>query len=215
MNATFRNLLLSAVLIAVPAGGFTLAEMYISPTAQDASATQASAGLGDLSAYKTIVTDTQAIAATGDYTAAERRITDLETLWDKNAAALRQGDRGAWNNVDAAADGAFKALRAGAPDKATVDVALARLATTLDAPAATTAAASGPVQYVSGIAVTDQSGRALPCEELIGQLRDAIGTTTPTTAVSGLQAKALERCNADDDARADAYSAQALAQIKG
>ena len=94
MNSTLRSLALSATLIAVPAAGFALAEMMISPTAQTTAATQ-SPGLGDLSAYKTIVADTQTIAATGDFAAAEHRITDLETLWDQNASALRQADRAA------------------------------------------------------------------------------------------------------------------------
>jgi hypothetical protein len=213
MTSPLRNFLLSAVLIAVPVAGFTLAEMYISPPSQAASAAPASPGLGDLTAYKTIVTDTQAIAATGDLAAAEHRITDLETLWDQNAAALRQADRAAWNSVDGAADEAFSALRAATPDKAKVDKALASLLAMLDAPV--TAAASGAIQYVSGVAVTDESGRALPCEELIGQVRDALGGATPSAEVADLQSKALERCNADDDAHADAYSAQALALIKG
>ena len=212
MNSTFRNLALSATLIAVPAAGFALAEMFISPVAQATAAAQ-SPGLGDLSAYKTIVTDPRTIAATGDFAAAEHRVTDFETLWDKNASALRQADRVAWNSVDAAADAAFSALRAGSPDKAKVDAALAALSSALDAPVP--AAASGPVQYVAGIAVTDASGRALPCEELIGQLRTTIGSTTPAPAVAGLQTKALERCNADDDAHANAFSAEALSQIKG
>lgn len=212
MNATIRNLALSATLIAVPAAGFALAEMFISPVSQTTAATQ-SPGLGDLSAYKTIVADTQTIAATGDFTAAEHRITDLETLWDQNASALRQADRAAWNSVDAAADDAFSALRAGTPDGATVTAALATLAATLEAPVP--AAASGPIQYVSGIAVTDETGRARPCEELIGELRSQIGTTTPSVDVTDLQSRALERCNADDDSHANAFSAQALALIKG
>lgn len=213
MTPTLKNLLLSAVLIAVPAGGFALAEIMISPPAQSAATAAASPGLGDLSAYKTIVADTQTIAATGDLKAAEVRITDLEALWDQNATVLRQADRAAWNSVDAAADDAFSALRAGSPDQAAVEGALIKLAGTLDAPVP--AVAAGPVHYVSGIAVTDETGRALPCEELIGQLRSAIGTTTPAAGVADLQAKALERCNADDDARADAFSAQALAMMKG
>ena len=64
-------------------------------------------------------------------------------------------------------------------------------------------------------AVTDESGRAIPCEDLIGQLRTAIGSTTPVAAVADLQTKALERYNADDDAHADAFSAQALALLNG
>ena len=212
MNSTFRNLALSATLIAVPAAGFALAEMVFSPAAQTSAAIQ-SPGLGDLSAYKTILTDTRTIAATGDFTAAEHRITDLETLWDQNASALRQADRAAWNTVDASADEAFSSLRAGSPDQATVDAALAALSSALDAPVP--AAATGPVQYVSGIAVTDESGRPIPCEDLIGQLRTAIGSSTPPAAVADLQSRALERCNADDDAHADAFSAQALALLNG
>jgi hypothetical protein len=212
MNATLRNLALSATLIAVPAAGFALAETLLSPAAQTTAAAQAP-GLGDLSAYKTIVADTQTIAATGDFTAAEHRITDLEALWDQNASALRQADRTAWNSVDAAADDAFSALRAGTPDGATVTAALATLAATLETPAPS--AASEPIQYVSGIAVTDETGRARPCEELIGELRIQIGTRTPSADVTDLQSRALERCNADDDAHANAFSAQALALIKG
>lgn len=212
MNATLRNLALSATLIAVPAAGFALAEKLISPAAQTTTAAQSS-GLGDLSAYRTIVADTQTIAATGDFAAAEHRITDLETLWDQNASVLRQADRAAWNSVDAAADDAFSALRADTPDGATVTAALATLAATLEAPVP--AAASGPIQYVSGIAVTDETGRARPCEELIGELRTQIGTRTPSADVTDLQSRALERCNADDDAHANAFSAQALALIKG
>lgn len=212
MNRTLRNLALSATLIVVPAAGFALAEMMISPATQTTVAAQ-SLGLGDLSAYKTIVTDTQTIAATGDLKAAEHRITDLETLWDENASALRQADRAAWNAVDTAADDAFSALRANSPVQARVDAALAALSATLDAPVP--AVATGPVKYVAGIAVTDESGRAIPCEELIGQLRTAIGSTTPAAAVADLQTKALERCNADDDTHADAFSAQALALLNG
>lgn len=212
MDSTFRNLALSATLIAVPAAGFALAEMMISPSPRTTAAAQ-SPRLGDLSAYKTIVADTRTIAATGDFAAAEHRITDLETLWDQNASALRQADRAAWNTVDAAADDAFPALRAGTPDKATVDAAVAALSATLEAPVQ--AAASGPIQYVSAIAVTDETGRAIPCEDLIVQLRTAIGSTTPVAAVADLQTRALERCNADDDAHADAFSAQALALLNG
>lgn len=211
MALPLRNLALSAFLIAVPAGGFALAETYLGPTTHQSSV--ASTPLGDLSAYKDIVADTQRIASSGDITAAERRITDLETLWDNQATALRQVDQSAWTAVDGAADDAFAALRAKNPDPAAVDATLATLQSTLEAPAPL--AATGPVQYVTGIAVTDESGRALPCEDLVGQLRNATAGVTPTAKVAELQSKALERCNADDDARADAFAAQALSQIKG
>lgn len=213
MTSTLHNLLLSAALIAVPAGGFALARMTLEPAPQATASAPPAQGLGDLTAYRTIVHDTQAIVRRGDLSAAENRITDLETLWDQNAGALRPADPGAWGAIDSAADGVFSALRAQAPDRARVEAALASLAATLDAPAQ--AAAAGPVRLVSGVAVTDETGHALPCEAMIGQLRDAIGTTTPSPQVADLLSRALERCNADDDTHADALSAQAIAQIRG
>ncbi len=208
-----RNLLLSAALIAVPVAGFALFEAYLVAAAPSAEATaQISAGLGDLSAYSEIVSATQSIAATGDLAAAEKRITDLEVLWDQNAATLRQADPGAWGAIDDAADRTFSALRASTPNPVTVSDALNALAATLAAPVA---APAGTVQQVMGIDVTDATGHPLPCEEMINQVRAQIGTTTPNAAVADLLSRALERCNADDDAHADAFSAQALAQLKG
>ena len=101
MNSSLKNLLLSVTLIAVPAGGVAFAERVLAPSAPISAATP---GLGDLSAYRIIVTDTQSLAATGDFAAAERRITDLETLWDQNAATLRQADRAARSSVEGADD---------------------------------------------------------------------------------------------------------------
>ena len=49
---------------------------------------------------------------------------------------------------------------------------------------------------------------------MIGALRAKVGSATPAPAIAELQGKALERCNADDDRRADAFSAQALALAK-
>lgn len=205
-----RNLLLSAALIALPVAGFTVFEIVANPAPQEQA--QAGAGLGDLSAYQTIVADTQSIAQTGDLGAAERRITDLETLWDDNATRLRKADPAAWGAVDGAADHAFSALRARSPDPARVQTALATLQQTLAAPVP---ALQGAVQQIAGIDVTDASGHPLPCEEMIGQVRRQLGNAAAPPAVADLQAKALERCNADDDTHADAFSAQALALLKG
>lgn len=204
-----RNLLLSVALIAVPVAGFALVETTLgTPATVATSAT----GLGDMSAYATIVSDTQAIADRGDLAAAEQRISDLETLWDDNAATLRKADPGAWAVIDGAADAAFSALRARVPDAANVNSALANLQQALIAPVPKS---TGPVQQIAGIDVTDATGHPLPCEEMIGQLRTKLGSNTAAPDVADLQAKALERCNADDDARADAFSAQALALLKG
>ncbi|SOC21426.1 hypothetical protein SAMN05877809_1167 [Rhodobacter sp. JA431] len=202
-----RNLLLSVALIAVPVAGFALVE-----TALLAPPAASSSGLGDLSAYSAIVSDTQAMADAGDLSGAEHRITDLETLWDDNASALRKADPSAWGAVDGAADGAFSALRAKSPDPAKIATALTHLQAVLVAPVPQS---FGPVQQVAGIDVTDASGHPLPCEEMIGQVRTTLGTNVAPAEVADLQAKALERCNADDDTRADAFAAQALAQLKG
>lgn len=213
MTSPLRNLVLSAVLIAIPVAGFTFAEKHLSSLAPARAAAATPAGLGDLSAYKAIVDDTRSIAAKGDLKAAERRITDFEALWDKNAGALRKSDQSAWSVIDGAADDAYSALRTGSPERTSVDRALSGLLAALKSPAP--APASRQAQHVSGVAVTDERGRPLPCEILIGQVRDALGGKPPSAAVAELQTKALERCNADDDAHADAYSAQALALIKG
>ncbi len=76
------------------------------------------------------------------------------------------------------------------------------------------AAAVTGAQLVNGIAVTDDTGHALPCEAMLSDLTTALDGMTATPAVIDLQAKALERCNADDDTRANAFTAQALALLK-
>ena len=205
-----RNLLLSAALIAVPVASFSMVEMAMSSGAPSAGATH-SASLGDLSPYETIVSDTQTLAKKGEFTAAEKRITDLETLWDKNAAKLRKADPSAWGVIDGAADKAFAALRTTSPDAKSVTKSLDGLQTALADPVPSEI---GAVQKIAGVAVTDQTGHALPCEAMIGQLRDTLGGKSAPKPVADLQAKALERCNADDDTRADAFSAQALAILK-
>jgi len=207
-----RNLLLSTVLIAVPVAGFTVVELALPPSsASTVDQAQASPGLGDLSTYEAIVTDTQKIAASGNLVTAEQRITDLESLWDENAGRLRKADPHAWGAVDDAADAAFAALRANKPDRDQVRTTLATLMTTLMEPVSR--AGTGSIQRISGIPVTDDTGRPLPCEDMISALKTGLESATPTAEVTDLQAKALERCNADDDARADAFAARALSLL--
>ncbi len=54
----------------------------------------------------------------------------------------------------------------------------------------------------------------VPCEDMLKQLRDAEATAKPSDAdkakVAALEAKGVERCNADDDKRADDFFGQAL-----
>lgn len=211
-----KQILLATALIALPVGAFTAYQMFAAPPAVAATTQSNPDALGDMAPFMTITADVQTIAATGDLTAAETRITDLETAWDDAASGLRAMDANAWGNVDGAIDAALSALRSSNPDAATVTTTLATLVTSLGDPSqAPGDAVTGAVALVSGIAVTDDAGRALPCEVMLSALSDGLATATLSeadmTAVTGFQTKALERCNADDDARADGFSAQALA----
>jgi hypothetical protein len=222
MEPIMKQILLATALIALPVAGFSAFQMYLAAPAAVAATTPAATDpLGDLSAMKKIISDVETIAATGDFVAAEKRITDFETAWDDAASNLRAMDSNAWGNVDQAADDALGALRASQPVAADVTATLAALATSLDNPgnagnAAGTAPAGG-VTMVSGIAVTDAAGRALPCEVMLKAVADGLATTAiaaaDKVAAIDFQTKGLERCNADDDARADGFSAQALALL--
>ena len=210
-----RQLLLATALIAVPVTGFTFVEMTLNTPTPTLAAV--AAPLGDLTPFEAIAADIRTVAATGDFKAAEARATDLESAWDRAQPKLRPMDAAAWGAVDGAADGVFSALRSASPNAAEVDAALTALDAALRDPVPS-AATGGPV-LVAGIAVTDDSGRALPCEVMLGTLREGLAATPldgeAATQVSDLQAKALERCNADDDRNADAFTAQALALVKG
>lgn len=208
-----KQFLLAAMLIAIPVAVFTAVEMWVLPGSTAASGSASLDPLGDLSRYETIVSDTQGLAESGDFIAAETRISEFETKWDDEASALRQKSPAAWGNVDAAADDTFAALRARDIDPAAVDQALATLSATLADP--TGSGSSGGVQLVSGIAVTDANGHAIPCEAMLDDLRAALSdgavATADTAEATDLQAKAIERCNADDDTHSDQLAAQALA----
>lgn len=207
-----KNLLLSVALIAVPVGVFAAVESVLPHTPADTAQSQPAPTLGGLTRYQTIVADVQKISATGDLTAAEKRVTDFEALWDKEASDLRSKDRAAWNRIDTAADEAFAALRAKSPDASKVDATLAALSASLVD--TSPAQATGPVKMIAGIAVTDDTGKALPCEEMLGQIKAAAATVIDPqikTQVADFQSKGTERCNADDDAHADTFFAQGLA----
>lgn len=215
-----KQLLLATALIAVPVIVFSGVEHYVigpkpaNTTVQTATLSPA-ASLGDMSAFAAIVSDTQKIAASGDRTAAEKRITDLETAWDEQAKALRAQAPVLWGNVDASADAAFSALRAKTPDAARVETALNDLQATLADPSMG-ATEGGAAQTQNGIAVTDAAGHLLPCEAMLSDLRDGIAAGRASASaqqITDLQTKATERCNADDDRRADDFSAQALALL--
>jgi hypothetical protein len=55
---------------------------------------------------------------------------------------------------------------------------------------------------------------AVPCEDMLKQMRDAKKSTQIADAdmkkVNDLETRAVERCNADDDARSDKFLAEAM-----
>ena len=63
--------------------------------------------------------------------------------------------------------------------------------------------------------ISTAQAASIPCEEMLKQLRSAQSTTKPSDAdqakINELMNKGIERCNADDDKRADDFFAQAMA----
>lgn len=202
-----KQFFLSVILIAIPVAVFSAVYVYIVPP----KPTEPS--LGDLSGLKAIVEDVQTIAAKGNLAAAQTRITDFETLWDKDEATMRPLNEAAWGNIDDAADTAIHSLRTDKPQAADVATAVKQLIATLDNPYGSED--QGGVKMVKGIAVTDESGHPLACETMIKALRTAIdGGQIPSASTDAAQtfvSQAVERCNADDDANANNFSAQGLA----
>jgi hypothetical protein len=201
-----RQFLLAAVLVFGAVALFFGGRAVLAPDL----ALAASASLGDLQPMQAIVTDVQGIVGSGDLGAAKTRITDLETAWDEAEPVMRPKDPAAWGKVDDAIDAALSALRKGNPDAGEAGPVLQALQEVMEDPAA--GAATGGLVLVGGIAVTDETGHPLPCEDMLGQVRDARGAATATdpAALDDLVAKATERCNADDDRNADGFSAAAL-----
>ncbi|QPC95861.1 hypothetical protein [Mesorhizobium sp. INR15] len=120
-----KQILLALVLIAVPAAAFTGYQVYAKSTPVS------TAGLGDLTAFKTIITDVEAFATKGDLAGAAARITDYESAWDHGQTAIRPLNPTYWGNVDEASDAALKALREASPSadkvKKTLDALMAAL----------------------------------------------------------------------------------------
>jgi hypothetical protein len=58
------------------------------------------------------------------------------------------------------------------------------------------------------------SADAVPCEKMLADVRDALKTAQLSEGdkakVAELESKGTERCNADDDTRADQFFAEAL-----
>lgn len=172
--------------------------------------------LGDLSALSAIASDTLTMARTGHLVAAQDRITDFETAWDQAAGTMQPLSPAKWQAVDLAADRAIEALRAANPTQTEVEDAVSGLISALDNPGAGQPAAAAPAPAAAaGFAVTNADGSPLPCEVALKAVRDASATKTATdqAAYDTAMAKGLERCNADDDKRADGFFADAFALL--
>ena len=212
-----RNLFLSIALVIVPVGVFAVGYTLLSPAPPAAQTAQADTGpsLGDMSSFATITADVQRLAGTGDLAAAQTRISDLETAWDDQEKTLRPLNTTSWGNVDVAIDNALSALRASTPDQREVDTTLASVQITLADPAGSRPPGSGSVVMVQGIATSDPGGRPLPCETMLHTFPTTRANTTIAdankAAIDDLQARGTERCNADDDKRADDFFAQGIA----
>ncbi len=210
-----RQLLLAIVLILVPVGLFWAAEHWLQSSSPDRAAVDPGPSLGDLTPFQSIAADVQTLART-DLAAAKTRIGDLETAWDEAEPTLQPLNPAQWGVLDALIDDSLASVRAAAPKASVVQMALFALQDELAYPG-TAAPPLGTLVTVQGIAVTDGAGHPLPCESMIQSLRSALPgvalSDSDKAKLADLQAKALERCNADDDQHANAFSAAALALL--
>jgi hypothetical protein len=73
------------------------------------------------------------------------------------------------------------------------------------------------LSILAGIAFAAQPARSagpIPCEDMLKELRAALDTAklndADATKAKALEDKGIERCNADDDKRADDFFSQAM-----
>jgi hypothetical protein len=199
-----KNLILGLALAMAPYG-------FMSPVLfMPSHAVAANRSLGDLSAMHAIVADTLVLARAGDLPGAEKRITDFETTWDEAEPTMRPLDTATWTMLDHLSDAAIEALRTDPPSPEVAIAAVDKLLVALDNPTDAALAAT-PVAF----SMVNADGSSVPCEVALEELRRVSATTQPSAAdqarFDDLQKKGIERCNADDDKRADNFFAEALA----
>jgi hypothetical protein len=195
---------------------FTFVSLAIAATSALMSpAYPATAGeLGDLSPYQAIVANTLDLTNAGDIPAARKRITDFETAWDEATAQMRPLNPEKWTAIDHAADAAIDALRTTWPNNQKILLKLNALLVVLDSKGTTPGAAPAVNAKFS---VTNPDGSPVPCEVTLQKLRDITASVAPASADQAkfdtLKNKGIERCNADDDQRANGFFMEALALV--
>jgi hypothetical protein len=179
-----------------------------------ASAAPALTELGDLSSLRRVAEDALRVVLAGDLTAAQLRITDFETAWDAAAATMQPLSPPKWAAIDQTADAAIAALRAPQPVGADAQATLSALIAMLDNPSGDTTSPAS-TDLAQAFQVTNADGSPLPCEVALKTLRDAADGKVPTDQAKydALMNKGLERCNADDDKRADGFFSDAFALL--